>query len=260
MTIQAKPLWTALLMAFLLVPTRALGTDSAPSSAAVSTPGKLAETITEPPVATILERVAERWRSEDQNKAAFLARYAFTHRQITEKWDSDGTLKEREEESRRHAPVEADKRRRLERRTPGYKAGDFRDTEALIQRFDFHLERRETVNDRVSWVLRFQPKDPPVPARNLKERFVNAVAGRVWVDVEEHVPVKMEMRLLHEVGVIGGLVGNVRHCEVRFDRRRTPEGLWFTPTFSWRLQGRTLFASKNMTHQEEKFDLARQPD
>lgn len=255
-----KPLWTALLAALLLFPPCALGTDLMPLSSADSPAGNPPQAASEPSVGDILRRVAERWQSEEENKAAFLARYAFTHRQVTEKWDRDGTLKERQEEARRHDPAQTKEPRRSERRAPGYRATDFQDVEALLQRFDFHLDGRESLAGRPTWVLRFQPKEPPVPARNLKERFVNAVAGRVWVDIEDHVPVKLEMQLLHEINVIGGLVGNVRHCEVRFDRRRTPEGLWYTPNFSWRLEGRTLLARKHLTHREEKADLERLRD
>lgn len=256
MTNPPIPLWTVVLAALLLVPPSVRPADSP----AATSDGGLPQNSNDPPASEIVRRVATRWEAEPENKAAFLARYAFTHRQVTENWDSKGTLKEREEETKRHDPQQADENGPLERRGPGYKPKDFQDTEALIQRFDFHLDGRHEVGGRNCWLLRFRPKEPPVPARNLKERFVNAVAGRVWVDIEDYVPVRCEMQLIREVGVIGGLVGNVRRCEVAFERQRTSEGLWFTPRFSWQLEGRTLFAQKRLTHREEKFDLLRQDD
>jgi hypothetical protein len=65
------------------------------------------------------------------------------------------------------------------------------------------------------------------------------------------------LRLIREVNVVGGLVGNVRACEVRFERRRTEDGLWYTPRFTWHLEGRALFSKKHMTHTEETADLER---
>jgi hypothetical protein len=214
-----------------------------------------------PEVREILRRVGEQWRREEQQAEVFRQRYAFTLRKVTEKWAEDGVLKERSEETLHHDPrqPEAERRQnaRRERRGPGYRTDDFDELEGLYARFDYRLVGRETVNGRPSWLIEFQPKSPPVPANGLKERFLNAVAGRTWIDVEDHVPVRLEMRLIREVNVVGGLVGNVRSCEVRFERLRTPDGLWYTPHLSWHLEGRAVFSKKHMTHTEEKTGVQR---
>lgn len=216
---------------------------------------------TAPDLETILRGVAGRWRLEQQNTDQFRQRYAYTHRTITEKWAEEGVLKERTEESLRWDPRQSKgeqrKKARREQRGPGYHTDDFEDLEAVLRRFDFRVAGREVVRGRVCWVIEFRPKDPPVPARNLKERLINAVAGRTWVDAQEHVAVRLDLRLEREVGVIGGIVGNVRACHAQFERQRTADGLWYTPQFSWHLEGRAMFSRKHVTHREEKTDLER---
>ncbi len=152
---------------------------------------------------------------------------------------------------------EQPKNARRERRGPGYRVSDFEDAAAVFPRFDYRLAGSEDVNGRAAWVIEFQPKEPALPARGLKERFINAVAGRAWVDAEDHVAARLDLRLVREVGVVGGLVGNVRDCQVRFERRRTADGLWYTPQFSWHLEGRALFSRKHLTHREIKMDVER---
>ncbi|MBK9139421.1 MAG: hypothetical protein IPM17_11780 [Verrucomicrobia bacterium] len=214
-----------------------------------------------PTVEEILRRVGERWRLEEQQGELFRQRYAFTHRKVTEKWDDEGMLKERTEESLRHDPRQPEPERRKnarrERQGPGYRTDDFEELGGLYARFEYRLVGQEDVNGRPAWVIEFRPKNPPLPARSLKERFVNAVAGRTWIDREDHAPARLELRLIREVNVVGGLVGNVRACEVRFERRRTEDGLWYTPRFTWHLEGRALFSKKHMTHTEETADLER---
>ncbi len=249
------PTTLAGLLAFAATP---MSADSPAEPTRVSTAARNAAA---PDIEEVLHRMGQRWQLEAQNSAQFRERYAFTHRIITEKWADTGVLKERTEESVRHDPRlptgEQPKNARRERRGPGYRVSDFEDAAAVFPRFDYRLAGSEDVNGRAAWVIEFQPKEPALPARGLKERFINAVAGRAWVDAEDHVAARLDLRLVREVGIVGGLVGNVRDCQVRFERRRTADGLWYTPQFSWHLEGRALFSRKHLTHREIKMDVER---
>lgn len=207
----------------------------------------------------ILRGAAARWEREAENTRLFLERYAFTHLKVTERWADDHTLKERQEQSLRHEPSAGPRAAegRPERRSPGYRTDDFQEGEAVLARFDYRRVGREWVNGRATWVIDFTPRNLPVPARNLKERFINAAAGRVWIDTEDYVAARLDLHLVHQVKVVGGLVGNVRACQVRLERRRTPDGLWYTPRFEWHLEGRALLARKHLSHREEKTGVVR---
>src|SRR5438445_218440 len=82
----------------------------------------------------------------------------------------------------------------------------------------------------------------------IRGRFINKAAGRVWVDEEDSVLVKAELYLTDKVNVLGGLVGAVWKFNYGFHRERMPDGLWYTRTVDWHLEGREVIVRRTVDY------------
>jgi len=133
-----------------------------------------------------------------------------------------------------------------------FEKSDFALNGDMIKRFEFAVSGREVVNGRPALIVDFQPAKKKLPVRNLKDRFINKAAGRVWVDEADYVLVKADLHLSERVNVVGGLVGAVWKFTYGFLRDRTPDGLWFTRDANWHLEGRELFVRRTVDYHEER--------
>ena len=101
-------------------------------------------------------------------------------------------------------------------------------------------------------MLEFKPAKKNLPERNIKDRFINKAAGRVWVDEADYVIAKADVHLTESVNVVGGLVGAVWKFNYSFDRERTSDGLWFTRAVDWHLEGREVVFRRAIDYHEGK--------
>jgi hypothetical protein len=136
-----------------------------------------------------------------------------------------------------------------------YNRKDFKLDRALLDRFEFTMEGREMVAGRPTLVMSFAPARKKLPNKDTKDRFINRTAGRVWVDEAEAAVVKLETRLLESVTFVGGIVGTVRQCSFTLERRRSPEGWWWTSGASWHLEGRKFFSPLHIDFEEKATEV-----
>ena len=134
---------------------------------------------------------------------------------------------------------------------------DFSINDDLLDRFEFDLAGRKTVNGRPMLLLDFKPAKKELPERNIKDRFINKAAGRVWVDEADYVIAKAEVYLTETVNVLGGFVGAVWKFNYSFDRERTSDGLWFTRAVDWHLEGREVILRRAIDYHEGKTSVRR---
>jgi hypothetical protein len=232
-----------------------------------------------PGVQTLLERVAERAKRETENDRVFKECYAYTRHMVTEYRSSKGELKKRRTKESRHEPAgaptsapDADEPVELEEADPpaadaradhgdfkgrAYDKRDFPVTEDLLRRFTFEVVGRQTRAGRPVLILDFKPASDDLPEHNLKDKFINKAAGRVWIDEAEAAIVQVDLHLTEKVSVVGGLFGAVYAFRYQTQRERTPEGLWFARTVDWHLEGRQLFLRKFIDYHEERTDVRR---
>ncbi len=236
----------------------------------------LAESIAEPPlpsVATVLKRVARQTEKESDNDRAFNQRYGYTRTKVTEYRNAKGDLKKREEKKIANQPSAVPAVSRAQPAGPllepnmsneavtdsstnvrgkAFEKRDFSINDDLLGRFEFDLTGRETINGRPTLLLDFKPAKKNLPERNIKDRFINKAAGRVWVDEADYVIAKADVYLTETVNVVGGLVGAVWKFNYSFDRERTLEGLWFTRAVDWHLEGREVVLRRAIDYHEGK--------
>lgn len=213
-----------------------------------------------PDLDQLLRRALENAQRDREMEARFKARYAYVRTRITDTLNAEGEVKKRDHQRLEHTPArpEPDPWTATDDDRPrAYERRDVPVTTNLLARFRFSLVGREAPAGRPAWVVDFAPAGDRLPADSLIERFINRMAGRLWIDAAEQHVVRAQFHLTGPVHVVGGLVGALRHCEVFFERARTEEGFWFTRLLTWRIEGRKLFARRLMTHHEELTDVRR---
>ena len=232
-----------------------------------------------PTVETVLKRIVESTKQESEHDRAFNQRYSYTRTRAMEFRNSKGELKKREERISHNTPAavpvayrtqpaeagaEGEKEERKSSpvtetnsnvRGKAFEKKDFSVNDDLLARFEFTMGGRELVNGRPMLILDFKPGNRKLPERNIKDRFLNKAAGRIWVDETDGVLAKVDVHLTDNVNVVGGLVGAVWKFSYSFNRERLPDGFWFTRSVDWHLEGREVIFRRTVDFHEEKGDV-----
>ena len=133
-------------------------------------------------------------------------------------------------------------------------------TEELTARFHFTRRADEVVAGRPTFVLDFEPKPGKLPEKELTDRFLNHMAGRVWIDAAEFEVARADLRLLREITVWGGVLGKLRRCDFTFTQAREPDGLWVENLSTGVFEGRKLLDTLAVRFRSEATDYQRLPD
>ena len=230
-----------------------------------------------PPVEFVLQQVATNSARENANDRQFLAHYGFERTKVQEERNRLGLILKRTEKKIRNQPptnapviagplIAGAEGRELRTfnatnyQGRAFEKRDFTLNADLLSRFHFTIVGRETVAGRPTLLLDLAPAAKPPPERNLKDRFINRAAGRVWVDEGDWLVRRVALHLTREVNVMGGLVGAVRAFTYDFDRLRTPEGWWFTQTVNWHLEGRAVFTRRVIDYHESRTNVVKVPN
>lgn len=227
-----------------------------------------------PPLQTVIQRVMQTSAEENAQYHVFNQHYYYQRERVTEFFDGSGNLKSREQkqttndpnrsvviarpQSARQTLSMAD--RKMGAQPPsihGVSLGKKEDliNPDLIKRYIITITGRETINGRPALVVDFKPASKDLPVLNIKDRFLNCVAGRAWVDEGDYVLEKVQLHLTQKVSVLGGLAGTVSKFTFSFDRDRTPDGYWFTRDLDWHIEAREATFDRLVTHHEEVMSL-----
>ena len=225
-----------------------------------------------PALEEIFKRVVEQARRERENEKAFDEQFFYIRSRLTEFRNAKGEVKKHDAKTSTNNPAikivalqPAPPKDRSEKDQPvsdthskvkgkAFEKEEFLVSGDLVKRFEFTVAGREDVHGRTALVLDFSPKNN-LPERNLKDKFINKAAGRVWVDEGDYALTKVAIRLSERVNVLGGLVGAIWKFTYDFDRERTPDGLWFTRESNWHLEGREVFLQRTVDYHEERKDV-----
>ncbi len=234
-----------------------------------------------PPMDTVIQRAIAKAQTEDDNNRAFNQHYYYTSASTKEFRNGDGDLRSQEKNRGVNDPLHKPARKiaqpaavssntsatatsgkaptdtKSSIRGKAFEKKDFLMNPDLLNRFDFTLQGRETINGRDALVIDFKPKNGKLPEHSLKERFINKAAGRVWLDEEDAQLVKADLYLTKRVDVFGGLVGSVYKFTCTISRERTDDGLWFTRSTGWHLEGREVFFHRTVDFHQDTSDVHR---
>jgi len=225
-----------------------------------------------PPLETIMQRVMQTSSVENAEYHLFNQHYFYTRDKVTEFYDGSGNLKERKEKQTTNNPVPAvviarpdpapapqlvsDPKQAQNAEPPnvhGVALGKKEDlmNPDIIKRFKFTVVGRDTINGRPALVVDFEPASDSLPILNIKDRFINSVEGRGWVDAGDFTLEKVVLHLKQKVSVLGGIAGSVSKFDFSFDRERTPDGFWFTRDLDWHVEAREATVKRVVDHHEE---------
>jgi hypothetical protein len=231
----------------------------------------------------VMRRAVERAESP----AASVARpdYAYTKHTVTDEFDAKGHVKGRKEKlyevlvesglsylkllqvnGQQLSPdqlLKQQEREETERKKLADfqlgKKGDNREnflTADLVERYQFTLLDQQMVNGRMAYRLSFEPK-AGLQIRKLTDRFLNQVAGTVWIDAEEFEISKAEIHLQSEVSLWGGMIGTLKRCAFTLERTRMPDGAWFNAVSNGIFEGRKLLEPMMIKTQSKSTNFRR---
>jgi hypothetical protein len=140
------------------------------------------------------------------------------------------------------------------------KKGDEREnflTAELVSRYKFRLVRQVQINGRDTYELAFQPSGSNLPMSHVVDRFLNQMAGTVWIDAQEFEIARAEIHLQGEVTLWGGMIGTLTQCSYTLERVRQPDGAWFNGVSHGFFQGRKLLEPMLIRTRSESTDFKR---
>jgi hypothetical protein len=207
-----------------------------------------------PEAAAFIEEVRQNLRSDRQ----LLEQYTFTEKRVEQRLDGKGAVKktktdvyevypslesgrmyrrlvardgvpvpekELAEQDRKHeAEVE-----KAERRNAG-DDGDRREEERIVEElpriYDVEIVGRETMDERSVILVAFAPR-PGYKAVTKGGKFLQKITGRAWVDEEDRQLVRIEAKLLDNLGVgPAGVVRLQKGATSYFHRRKVNGEIW----------------------------------
>ena len=228
----------------------------------------------------IMQRAVHRAATHESMPA-----YLYTKRTLTEELDGSGNVKNRAErlyqvlvesgasylkltrvngQDLSAAQLKKQEDRELAQRqkladAPEGKRGDEREnfvTAELVDKYNFTLLGRETFNGRTVYALSFAAKTN-LPSHKLTDRFLNHIAGKVWVDADEFEIAKLDLHLTAEVTLWGGMIGTLRQGTYSLERTRLADGAWFDSASRGTFEGRKLLEPMLLRTRSDSSDFRR---
>ena len=125
-----------------------------------------------------------------------------------------------------------DEKRKLASTEPGGKRSDEEELMSgrvplldLYHRLQFRLVGEERLDGRPTFVVEFRPK-PGLSAKTVRDRVLNAFAGKTWIDVAEIQVRKIDGRLTAPVKVLGGALLDLKGVRLLYETREVMPGTW----------------------------------
>lgn len=231
-----------------------------------------------PAVEDIIKKAVKRSEVEAQNDINFKQHYYFVRSKLTEIRNFEGELKKSDSRISTNYPnkvvvapkpeTESDEPQATVVRSPKdeqlassgakkaaarkFDKNQFQFNDDLVGRYDFKMVGREVTNGYSLLVLDFKPKKKKLPENGIKDRVINRVAGRIWVDEREFAIKRCKLTLLESINIVGGIVGEAQKFDYSFDRDRTEDGLWYVRDSKWFLEGREVILNRRATYHETR--------
>ena len=130
-------------------------------------------------------------------------------------------------------------------------------TPALVERYDFKVERRDSYQNRPVLVLPFHPKTNCKSEKAIEDKVLNRLKGTVWVDEKEAEIARVQVGLTESI-LLGwfGLIGSIKQCDLDLERKRLVDGVWANEKQTVVLVGRKLFSAMRYRTLEESYNFS----
>ncbi len=235
----------------------------------------------------VIKKVIEKAKRDDAKRDE--APYVYTLRNVVEDFDEHGALKERrdrvyqaviidgevynrlvqkngkplstedqkreQEREKKFSQTAADRKRKKEKRDDQIALN-----EELFGKYKIEILDRETVNGRPALVATFEPKGRDLPAKRRIDFLLNRMAGKLWIDDDEHEVVKARFHLTGPVSKFMGLLAVVRKFDGALEQTRLDDDIWLPSKFENSFDGRIVFKSLHQRTQVEWSDFKKVSD
>ncbi len=126
----------------------------------------------------------------------------------------------------------------------------------LIARYHFELLGKENVAGRAAYVLKFKPKSDKLPVKQITDRLINRLGGKVWIDTREFEIAKADIDLIGEVTMWGGVLGAMKKFSFDIERTRVDD-VWFNRVSNFEMEGRKFLDSSHVRVKSETSNFRR---
>jgi hypothetical protein len=129
-------------------------------------------------------------------------------------------------------------------------------TPELLDRYQFVVKKRVTLNNRPALVLMFRPKSGRLQEKAIQDKLLNRMAGMVWIDEQDAEAAKLSVSLTESLSLGWfGMLGSLSQCDLSLERQRMPEGVWVNAQQALWIQCRKLASTMRFRATEVSCDL-----
>ncbi len=132
---------------------------------------------------------------------------------------------------------------------------------ALVARFTFQIQGRETNDSRSALVLSFEPKSKRGAEKEIADRVLNRLAGTIWVDEADWEISRLKVHLTDELSLGWfGMVGSLKELSFELEEKRMPDGVWVPKKQTLSLRGRKVLSPMRYRTMDDCSNFRRNPD
>lgn len=227
-------------------------------------------------VVTVVERALE--RAATQRERALDGDFEYITDGTVESLDRNGRVVRTERTRRRHYPLEGhvyseligrdggpldaddarDERKRRarfvrearrhaargERYDPNEMHVDF-DRE-LMERYHTTLAGTDVVRGESCWVIRFEPREGPLPDSRRIDKALNRSTGFLWITQDDHRVTRVSFEMQHPFRWLWGVAGTLRHAAGQFDLQWIRPEIWMLADSRIEFDVGVLFGMKSI--------------
>ena len=129
----------------------------------------------------------------------------------------------------------------------------------LADRYEFTNAGTELLDGRKCFKVVFTPRKPEPAAKGPEDKFLNRLAGTIYVDEEEWEVAGVNAELQDEVKFGLGLAANFKKLIFESRRRRLAPGIWIDSTSHSDIEGRKLFGRFRIRSTAHSSDVKPEP-
>lgn len=135
---------------------------------------------------------------------------------------------------------DSDERKSRSQRTGGDK--NLTITADMIKAFDFELLGATNISGHTVHAIRFGPAAKQEPAKNMSERVIQKVQGKIYIDIIAFQIVRLEAELSDEISFWGGMLGKIKSFNMLV-LREPVDGIWFNKNIAGEFEARAMFSA-----------------
>lgn len=111
----------------------------------------------------------------------------------------------------------------------------------LLDRYTYKIVAREPLWGRTAIKIRFDPIPGKFPERKIASKILENITGHAWVDEESKELMKAEVTNPDTIRIGWGILANVTHLRIDYERKPQPNGVWFVSLLKVRAKVRVFF-------------------